>query len=125
MDKSCPFCDMTQQRIVSKFNQFYVVRDAYPVTEHHTLIISNNHDAKLDSMTSDQLLGLMEIIKFVKKQILEMDTNVTGFNIGINEGLDAGQTVMHFHCHVIPRRPGDTENPLGGVRGVISEKQSY
>jgi len=122
---NCSFCEMPNDRILSRYEHFYVIRDAYPVTELHSLIISNNHDAKLDSMTSDELFELMEITKIVKKQILEIDTNVTGFNIGINEGLDAGQTVMHFHCHVIPRRHGDTENPRGGVRGVIPNKQNY
>jgi ATP adenylyltransferase len=122
---NCPFCEMPKERIVSKYNYFYLVRDAYPVTEHHTLIISNNHEFSLDSMTSEGTLELMETIRTVKKQILEMDTDITGFNIGINEGLDAGQTVMHFHCHVIPRRHGDTENPRGGVRGIIPNKQSY
>jgi ATP adenylyltransferase len=125
MKQDCPFCDMTEERIISNFNHFYVVRDAYPVTEHHSLIISKNHDAKLDSMTSDELFELMEITKIVKNQILDMDIKVTGFNIGINEGTAAGQTVMHFHCHVIPRREGDTKNPRGGVRGVIPNKQSY
>jgi ATP adenylyltransferase len=125
MENNCPFCDMTRERIVSNFNHFYVVQDAYPVTEHHTLIISNDHNVTLDSMPSEQSLELMEIIKIVKKQILEMDNSVTGFNVGINEGVDAGQTVMHFHCHVIPRRNGDNSNPRGGVRGVIPNKQSY
>jgi len=122
---NCPFCKMSNERIINKFNHFYVIRDAYPVTEHHSLIISNNHDAKIDSMTSDELIELMEITKIVKNQILDMDIKVTGFNIGINEGTAAGQTVMHFHCHVIPRREGDTKNPRGGVRGVIPNKQSY
>ena len=57
--------------------------------------------------------------------MLELDSTVTGFNIGMNEGVDAGQTVMHFHCHVIPRRKGDTDDPRGGVRGVIPDKQRY
>lgn len=122
---NCPFCEMTNERIVSRFNHFYIIHDAYPVTKEHTLIISNEHEATLDSMSSDQSLELFEIIKITKNQILKMDTCVTGFNIGINEGIDAGQTVMHFHCHVIPRRNGDTENPRGGVRGVIPNKQSY
>ena len=125
MDQDCSFCDMTQERIVSNLKQFYVIRDAYPVTEHHTLIISNDHNVTLDSMTTEQSLNLMETIRIVKNQILAMDDSVTGFNIGINEGIDAGQTIKHFHCHVIPRRYGDMENPRGGVRGVIPNKQSY
>jgi len=122
---NCPFCEIPDGRIIKKFARFYIIRDAYPVSEHHTLIISNDHNVTLDSMTSEQSLELMKIVKIVKKQILDMDNSVTGFNIGINEGIDAGQTVMHFHCHVIPRRNGDIENPRDGVRGVIPNKQSY
>jgi ATP adenylyltransferase len=125
MDKDCPFCDISVDRIVRKFNHFYFVQDAYPVTDNHTLIISNDHNVTLDSMTPEQSFNLMETIKIVKNQMVEIDNSVTGFNIGINEGIDAGQTVMHFHCHVIPRRNGDIENPRGGVRGVIPNKQSY
>jgi diadenosine tetraphosphate (Ap4A) HIT family hydrolase len=76
-------------------------------------------------MTPEQSLNLIGTIKTLKNKILEMDNSVTGFNIGINEGIDAGQTIMHFHCHIIPRRNGDIENPRGGVRGVIPNKQSY
>jgi ATP adenylyltransferase len=122
---NCPFCEMPDGRIIKKFDHFYIIRDAYPVSKHHTLIISDDHNATLDSMTSEQSLELIDTIKVSKKQILEMDNSVTGFNIGINEGIDAGQTVMHFHCHVIPRRNGDNANPRGGVRGVIPNKQSY
>lgn len=122
---NCPFCEMPDGRIIKQFDHFYIIRDAYPVSEHHTLIITDDHNATLDSMTSEQSLELVETIKVVKKHILEMDNSVTGFNIGINEGIDAGQTVMHFHCHVIPRRNGDNANPRGGVRGVIPNKQSY
>ena len=122
---NCPFCEIPDGRIIKEFTHFYIIRYVYPVTDHHTLIISNDHNVTLDSMTPEQSLELMETIKIVKKQILEMDNSVTGFNVGINEGVDAGQTVMHFHCHVIPRRNGDTEDPRGGVRGVIPNMQSY
>ena len=79
----------------------------------------------MDSMDEEEILELSKTIKDIKKQVLELDSTVTGFNIGINEGTDAGQTVMHFHCHVIPRRNDDTNDPRGGVRGVIPNKQRY
>ena len=124
-DMSCLFCEIPKERIISKNKHFYIVRDGYPVTEHHTLVISNEHDLLLDAMIDEQSLELLATIKNIKQQILDLDSTVTGFNIGINEGIDAGQTVIHFHCHVIPRRNGDTENPGGGVRGVIPVKQKY
>jgi len=124
-DMNCPFCDMPSERIIRKNKYFYLVKDAYPVTEHHTLIISHDHEAVIDSMDEEEMLELSKTIKDIKKQVLELDSTVTGFNIGINEGIDAGQTVMHFHCHVIPRRNGDTDDPRGGVRGVIPDKQRY
>ena len=122
---SCPFCDMPSERITTKNKHFYLVEDGFPVTKHHTLIISNDHEIIFDKMGQEQTLELAKIIKDTKKQILKLDSTVTGFNIGINEGVDAGQTVMHFHCHVMPRRSGDVLNPKGGVRGVIPDKQKY
>ena len=122
---NCPFCNMPEERIGKENKHFYIVRDLHPVTEHHTLIISNDHDLVLDTMSDEQTLEFIKLTTYIKNQILDLDDTVTGFNIGINEGLDAGQTVMHFHCHVIPRRNGDTENPGGGVRGVIPVKQKY
>ena len=122
---TCPFCTISSDRIISDNNDFFVIKDGYPVTEQHSLIITKQHELLLSDMSEDQLLNMHRAIKAVKNQILESDSSVTGFNIGINEGEDAGQTVMHFHCHVIPRRKGDMQNPRGGVRGVIPEKQKY
>jgi ATP adenylyltransferase len=122
---TCPFCTLPLERILHENSDFLTINDGYPVTDQHTLIISKHHDLVLSNMSQDQLLLLHEAVKRSKEQILHFDPTVTGFNIGINEGKDAGQTVMHFHCHVIPRRNGDMQNPRGGVRGVIPEKQKY
>ena len=122
---TCPFCTLPQERILYEDEYFLIIKDGYPVTEQHSLIITKQHELLLSDMSEDQLLNMHQAIKAVKNQILESDSSVTGFNIGINEGEDAGQTVMHFHCHVIPRRKGDMQNPRGGVRGVIPDKQKY
>ena len=122
---TCPFCTLPQERILYEDEYFLIIKDGYPVTEQHSLIITKQHELLLSDMSEDQLLNMHRAIKAVKNQILESDSSVTGFNIGMNEGEDAGQTVMHFHCHVIPRRNGDIEDPRGGVRGVIPEKQKY
>ena len=122
---SCPFCEMPKARIVFETRSFYVVEDAYPVTNHHSLIITHDHHLTIGSMSEDQHVELASCISMIKEQISSIDPSVTAFNIGINEGEDAGQTVMHFHCHVIPRRHGDMPDPRGGVRGVIPNKQKY
>lgn len=125
MNMPCFFCSMPRERVVTSYDYFYVVEDAFPVTLNHSLIISHDHDLTLDSMTREHELEMLSIIGEIKSKVRALDSAVTGFNIGINEGKDAGQTVMHFHCHVIPRREGDISDPRGGVRGVIPEKQKY
>ena len=122
---TCPFCTLPQERILYEDEYFLIIKDGYPVTEHHSLIITKQHDLLLSNMSNKQLLYMHRAIRAAKDQIIELDSSVTGFNVGINEGADAGQTVMHFHCHIIPRRNGDMENPRGGVRGVIPDKQKY
>lgn len=104
---------------------FFIIRDGFPVTNLHTLFITQRCIDSYFDLTDDELNRLQKLIKEQKDLILKGDSNVTGFNIGINVGIDAGQTVMHTHIHLIPRRKGDMENPRGGVRGVIPEKQSY
>ncbi|MDD2839541.1 MAG: HIT family protein [Rickettsiales bacterium] len=103
----------------------YIIADGHPVTQHHCLIVPKRHFASFFEITNEELLEINELIKVRKDQILKLDPTVSGFNIGINIGEAAGQTVFHLHVHLIPRRIGDVEHPRGGVRGVIPEKQSY
>ena len=104
---------------------FYVIRDGYPVTKGHTLIILNDHNKSYFDLRDVDIIRLNQIIRFQKDELIEKDISISGFNIGINQGKDAGQTVMHLHIHLIPRRKGDVEDPKGGVRGVIPAKQNY
>ena len=76
-------------------------------------------------MTNDELIACNDLIQIVKNEILSKDTNVEGFNIGTNAGKIAGQSILHCHIHLIPRREGDVDNPQGGVRSVIPNKQHY
>jgi diadenosine tetraphosphate (Ap4A) HIT family hydrolase len=76
-------------------------------------------------MNEDEQATVFDILKSQKNQIQEIDPTVTGFNVGCNDGMDAGQSIFHLHFHLIPRRQGDIENPQGGVRGVIPAKQKY
>ena len=122
---SCIFCSISKDRISKKFNYFYVIEDAFPVTEMHTLIISNRHISNYFDLSKEEKDELPAILEELKNLLLKRDASIEGFNIGINIGEVAGQTVMHFHQHLIPRRAGDVDNPRGGVRGVIPAKQQY
>ena len=126
MEKNnCIFCSKEKLNIVYEDDVFYVIRDAYPVTKDHTLIILNEHNKAYFDLRDKDYVQLNNIIKFQKDSLLKKDNSITGFNIGINEGETAGQTVMHLHIHLIPRRKGDIDDPRGGVRGVIPSKQKY
>ena len=126
MEKNnCIFCSKEKLNLVYEDDVFYVIRDAYPVTKDHTLIILNEHNKTYFDLRDKDYVQLNNIIKFQKDSLLKKDNSITGFNIGINEGETAGQTVMHLHIHLIPRRKGDIDDPRGGVRGVIPSKQKY
>lgn len=121
----CVFCNIDDSSKIYEDEFFFIIRDGFPVTKLHTLFITQRCIDSYFDLTDDELNRLQKLIKEQKNLILKEDASVTGFNIGINVGIDAGQTVMHTHIHLIPRRKGDMENPRGGVRGVIPEKQSY
>jgi ATP adenylyltransferase len=121
----CVFCGIDSNRIVQQTDLFVVIRDLFPVTNLHTLIIPKRHVASYFELTDAELREVHHLLKVQRQEILKADGTVSGFNIGINVGGDAGQTVFHCHVHLIPRRSGDTENPRGGVRSVIPSKQNY
>tara|TARA_B100000035_G_scaffold80031_1_gene67076 strand:+ start:83 stop:469 length:387 start_codon:yes stop_codon:yes gene_type:complete len=104
---------------------FFAVRDGYPVTALHTLIIPKRHILSFFELNRSEQDGLFSFLDKQKKSILTEDPSVSAFNIGINDGPEAGRSVDHLHIHLIPRRKGDMDNPRGGVRGVIPEKQKY
>ena len=121
----CIFCNINQSRIIDSNDFFYVIRDIYPVTELHTLMIPHRHISSYFDLIEDEQISLFALLKSHKEQLLKTDSLITGFNIGVNDGEDAGQTIFHCHIHLIPRRKGDVANARGGVRGVIPSKQSY
>jgi len=100
------------------------VPDAYPVSEGHTLVLSRKHVASLYELSDTEQEGVWELVLEVRKRLLT-SLKPDGFNIGINDGLAAGQTVMHAHVHVIPRWNGDVQDPRGGIRWVIADKAAY
>ena len=124
--EDCIFCSKRNCKVIKTSKFFFIIRDtAYPVTEHHTLIISNRHIDNYFDLNKEEIVELDEIIKQQKKELQILDKTISGFNIGTNIGKDAGQSIMHCHIHLIPRRKGDVEDPKGGVRGVIPSKQKY
>ena len=122
---NCIFCDIDPSRIIAENELAYAVHDGYPVTEFHTLIIPKRHAATYFDLTDDERDACYQLLNESKASIEITDPLVTGFNMGMNNGESAGQTIFHCHIHLIPRRDGDTENPRGGVRGVIPSKQQY
>ena len=125
-DPNCPFClENARSRIVSEYGSVFAIKDNYPVTKGHHLIIPKSHSKDYFSISENERQDAEKLIHILQKKISESDSSVTGFNVGANSGESAGQTIFHAHIHLIPRRNGDTPNPRGGVRGVIPDKMSY
>lgn len=121
----CAFCEVDKNLIINSSDLFYVIRDTYPVTYLHTLIISKRHVETYFNLNDEELSELPSVIKAERQSLIEIDKSIKAFNIGMNSGAEAGQTIFHFHVHLIPRRTGDVKDPRGGVRGVIPDKQNY
>lgn len=102
----------------------YSARDTYPTSPGHTLVIPRRHVASFFELTTEEVAACMELIQEEKKQ-LDEEFHPDGYNIGVNVGPAAGQSIFHVHIHVIPRYKGDVENPQGGVRHVIPGKAHY
>lgn len=121
----CLFCKAEERRIIAENELCYAIHDKYPVTPNHTLVMPKRHVADYFDLYQPELNAINSLLQEQRARILAEDRSVTGFNVGINAGRDAGQTVFHVHVHLIPRRKGDGPDPRGGVRGVIPEKQAY
>ena len=121
----CVFCNLDESRIEIENDLALSFKDLYPVTNGHTLVIPKRKVQSFFDLTEEETAAMFELLHLQKEDLKNKDSSITGFNIGINDGKDAGQTIMHCHIHLIPRRSGDMEDPRGGVRGVIPEKQSY
>jgi len=120
----CPFCKPFADEIVAKNNLCYARWDRFPVSKGHLLIMPYRHTPDFFSMTADEKQALLALVDDCKA-VIEENFRPAGYNIGFNIGVAAGQTVMHCHCHMIPRYVGDVKEPKGGVRGVVPGKQGY
>ena len=121
---SCPFCSLPDARVLFRNGHAIAFRDGFPVTPGHTLVIPMRHVRSLFDTTFEERNSLFELLEMARKQI-ESEFAPAGYNIGINDGAAAGQTVGHLHIHLIPRYPGDVVDPRGGVRWVIPERADY
>ena len=121
----CIFCNVRKEDMIYENEYAFVSYDSYPVSKFHCLIIPKRHIRNYFDLDEKELNACNQLIKKIKTKIEKHDNLVEGFNLGTNAGIVAGQTIMHCHIHLIPRRKGDVENPQGGVRGVIPLKQHY
>ena len=118
------FTEIGQDRIIYKDEYFFIIKDGFPVNPGHLLIISNKVRSDFFELSEAEKNHLPKTINKAK-ELIEKDYSPDGYNIGMNCGETAGQTVFHFHCHLIPRYKGDMEDPKGGVRHVIPSKGKY
>jgi ATP adenylyltransferase len=121
----CIFCELDDERILARNELAVLVRDGFPVTEGHSLIIPKRHVEDYFQLFQPELNAIQTLIRSARSDLLRHDAHIEGFNIGVNSGEAAGQTIFHCHIHLIPRRKGDVSNPRGGVRGVIPGMQAY
>jgi len=118
----CPFC--SSQGAILANSLAYVLPDRHPVTPGHLLLIPRRHEPDFLAATSAELAALWELV-IEAKALLQRERRPDGYNLGVNVGQAAGQTIAHAHLHLIPRYLGDTADPSGGVRGVIPDRQHY
>tara|TARA_B100001057_G_scaffold489284_1_gene575261 strand:+ start:1148 stop:1546 length:399 start_codon:yes stop_codon:yes gene_type:complete len=121
----CLFCNTKKSGMAYENDLAYVSYDTYPASKHHCLIIPKRHIKDYFDLNNEELIACNNLIKIVKEEILEKDKSVKGFNLGTNIGRFSGQSIYHCHLHLIPRRENDVDNPQGGVRSVIPNKQHY
>ena len=121
----CLFCNINESGCAHKNDLAYASYDSYPVSKHHCLIIPKRHIKDYFDLSKEELIACDELINIVREEILSNDKTVKGFNLGTNIGKASGQSILHCHFHLIPRRKDDVENPQGGIRSVIPNKQHY
>jgi diadenosine tetraphosphate (Ap4A) HIT family hydrolase len=123
-EKACPFCTLPPERILGGNAHGVWIRDGYPVSPGHSLVIPHRHVSSFFDLTEDERQALLVLLDQARAAA-QAEMAPDGYNIGINDGPAAGQTVPHLHIHLIPRFAGDLPDPRGGVRWVIPDKADY
>jgi diadenosine tetraphosphate (Ap4A) HIT family hydrolase len=124
MTAACPFCEPAPERICAVNDLAVAIRDAFPISPGHTLIVTRRHVASLAEVTGEEARAIWALLGATRAE-LDGTWKPDGYNVGVNDGAAAGQTVQHLHVHLIPRYAGDRPDPRGGVRWVIPEKADY
>ncbi len=124
MSVDCPFCKINPNRILWQNDHAFVIYDGFPVSKGHALVIPKRHNASFFDTSTEERDALLTGLDYARQRIDE-DHQPAAFNIGINDGQAAGQTVPHLHIHVIPRYDGDVDDPRGGVRWIFPDKAKY
>ena len=124
MHEDCPFCNPPDSNVWHRNDKGIVLWDGFPVAEGHSLIVPKTHVASLFDIAPEDQQSLWQMVSEVR-EILTQKLSPDGFNVGLNDGIAAGQTIMHAHIHVVPRWAGDVADPRGGVRWVLPDKACY
>jgi len=120
----CPLCGIQEKKFIAQNSLTFTVRDTLPVSPGHTLILPKRHIASIFEATKEEVAALWEALQQARIGLIKA-FSPDGFNIGINDGLAAGQTILHLHIHVIPRYEGDMPDPWGGIRWIFPDKAKY
>ena len=124
MTNNCPFCEIPHARMVASNERAYAIRDAFPISPGHTLIIPRRHIDSFFDLTPAERSAMLDLLD-LQKVSLDHELLPAAYNIGINNGKAAGQTVPHLHIHLVPRFEGDTDDPRGGLRWTFPDKARY
>ncbi|MFO1303042.1 MAG: HIT family protein [Burkholderiales bacterium] len=120
----CPFCNPARERLIKRGTFASLVRDAYPVSPGHTLAIPHRHIGSFFELNAEERGELFALLEDAKRD-LDRSMSPAGYNIGINDGVAAGQTIRHVHIHLIPRYAGDQPDPRGGIRWIFPDRARY
>ena len=121
---SCPFCALSERQLLAENEYALAFYDRYPVSPGHVLVVPRRHCSDFFELSDVEQIDCLSLLSKCREQLIS-ECRPDGFNIGVNVGETAGQTIFHAHLHLIPRYRGDVENPRGGVRGVIPNKKDY
>lgn len=124
MATPCPFCNLPAERIVGSNDEAVVILDAYPISPGHSLIIPKRHVESFFDLKDSEQAEMLRLLQSAKEG-LDQELSPAGYNVGINDGAAAGQTIPHLHIHLVPRYTNDRADPRGGVRWIIPEKADY
>jgi len=122
--KKCPFCPPKDHEVLETHALAVAIKDSFPLTRGHALVVPRRHVASFFELTAEERAAVLELLDRAKGA-LDKEYSPDAYNIGINDGAAAGQTVMHLHVHLIPRYKGDADDPRGGVRWIFPKKADY